>query len=525
MLMECTEIVYGPDRLQVRVKERELYDERVLETEEDGSFLSLIRLDPVSCSAYYSLDERISLHDFLVQSHLETRQACQFLHGLLDQVLKAMQSQPVLLSARTIFLSLRGDAFFFVRAPVHFRVWLKRQEELLHLYRELLDYFDPKASAVCGLLFLAANGRLETDALLQELETLFLSRNRLFGFCLKKDIPPYVRSKPLYPLRGDGMSGLKEKDDLVWTESEEEDTNTDPLNEEKTSFAACSPLFPRAEKAKPESFDGKLSPLDFSREESEGLPFDPFSDTSSKEKAHLLKLEPNPQGTDDSNPKKTEKRKKARKTRKDDPISHSVPESNTPFGGSVSLYGLEEPSALSVREEPLLTPYGSPHESPLTPRPLWPDSGAFNPSSQPDLSKREEQVSESAVQDQKPERSMTPKRNSSTSKSRKGAVPANPTVLLEELARPAFLDLEGKRLDLEGADIVVGRRADCPLVLIDPTISLTHARLTHTQGKWYIQDLKSTNGTWLNGKRVIRKMRLHDGMEIRLGSRTVIFHE
>ncbi|UNT92887.1 hypothetical protein [Allobaculum sp. Allo2] len=186
MLMECTEIVYGPNRLQVRVKERELYDERVMENEEDESFLSLIRLDPVSCSAYYSLEERISLHDFLVQSHLETRLACQFLHGLLEQVLKAMQSQPVLLSARTIFLSLRGDAFYFVRAPVHFRAWMKRQEELLHLYRELLDYFDPKASAVCGLLFLAANGRLETDALLQELETLFLSRNRLFGFCLKK---------------------------------------------------------------------------------------------------------------------------------------------------------------------------------------------------------------------------------------------------------------------------------------------------------------------------------------------------
>lgn len=72
MLMECTEIVYGPNRLQVRVKERELYDERVMENEEDESFLSLIRLDPVSCSAYYSTEERISLHDFLVQSHLET---------------------------------------------------------------------------------------------------------------------------------------------------------------------------------------------------------------------------------------------------------------------------------------------------------------------------------------------------------------------------------------------------------------------------------------------------------------------
>ena len=523
MLMECTEIVYGPDRLQVRVKERELYDERVLETEEDGSFLSLIRLDPVSCSAYYSLDERISLHDFLVQSHLETRQACQFLHGLLDQVLKAMQSQPVLLSARTIFLSLRGDAFFFVRAPVHFRVWLKRQEELLHLYRELLDYFDPKASAVCGLLFLAANGRLETDALLQEFETLFLSRNRLFGFRLRKDIPTYVRSKPLYPLRSEAMNGMEETGDSVWPASEEE--GTDSWIEEKTGSADCSPLFSLAEDEKSADFDGRLTPLDFSREECKGSAFDPFSETSSKEKAHLLELEPNPQGTGDSSPKKAGKRKKARRTRKADPISHSFPKRQMPFGEPVSLYELEEPSALSVREEPLLAPYGTPQENPIAPRALWPDSGAFNPSSQPDLSKREEQVSESAVQDQKPERSMTPKRNSSTSKSRKETVPVRPTVLLEELTSPTFLDLEGKRLDLDGADIIVGRRADCPLVLIDPTISLTHARLTHTQGKWYIQDLKSTNGTWLNGKRVIRKMRLHDGMEIRLGSRTVIFHE
>gem|GEM_PF-5775406 len=141
MLMECTEIVYGPNRLQVRVKERELYDERVMENEEDESFLSLIRLDPVSCSAYYSLEERISLHDFLVQSHLETRLACQFLHGLLEQVLKAMQSQPVLLLnqlAYAAFLILSTsdiqplEYFFLSHQTRFFCIKLPARNQILH---------------------------------------------------------------------------------------------------------------------------------------------------------------------------------------------------------------------------------------------------------------------------------------------------------------------------------------------------------------------------------------------------------
>lgn len=61
---------------------------------------------------------------------------------------------------------------------------------------------------------------------------------------------------------------------------------------------------------------------------------------------------------------------------------------------------------------------------------------------------------------------------------------------------------EGLELPLEGDQLSIGRSADSGLVIRDDYTSTHHARLMLWDGTWMIQDLDSTNGTVLNGKKV-----------------------
>jgi FHA domain len=73
-------------------------------------------------------------------------------------------------------------------------------------------------------------------------------------------------------------------------------------------------------------------------------------------------------------------------------------------------------------------------------------------------------------------------------------------------------------LDWSGSqeELIIGRHHSCDVVVDEPTVSRRHARLVFRDGGWVVQDLESTNGTVLNGRRVGR-CRLRPGDQLELG--------
>ncbi|MBI1900232.1 MAG: SpoIIE family protein phosphatase [Planctomycetia bacterium] len=72
---------------------------------------------------------------------------------------------------------------------------------------------------------------------------------------------------------------------------------------------------------------------------------------------------------------------------------------------------------------------------------------------------------------------------------------------------------------------VLGRHPDCDVVLEVGAISRQHAQLLIEQGGYFVQDLGSRNGTYLNGQRVEGKQKLADNDEIKICDLVFSFHE
>ena len=81
--------------------------------------------------------------------------------------------------------------------------------------------------------------------------------------------------------------------------------------------------------------------------------------------------------------------------------------------------------------------------------------------------------------------------------------------------------LAGTRITLDARPILIGRADDSTLVLDDDYASTRHARISQQGDEWYVEDLGSTNGTYLDRAKVTGPTRVPLGVPVRIG-KTVI---
>jgi pSer/pThr/pTyr-binding forkhead associated (FHA) protein len=77
--------------------------------------------------------------------------------------------------------------------------------------------------------------------------------------------------------------------------------------------------------------------------------------------------------------------------------------------------------------------------------------------------------------------------------------------------------LRGTTLPLGSSAVLIGRAPACTLVLDDDYSSSRHARLFAEDGQWYVEDLGSTNGTFLDDQKVTSPVAVRPGGRVRIG--------
>src|SRR5690348_1488636 len=93
----------------------------------------------------------------------------------------------------------------------------------------------------------------------------------------------------------------------------------------------------------------------------------------------------------------------------------------------------------------------------------------------------------------------------------------------------AEIELEGNgtrvRIPLTADRVTVGKATENDIAVDDSTVSHMHAVLERFPAGWCVNDIGSSNGTWLNGERVWSQQRLRDGDELRVGSTRLVFRD
>jgi pSer/pThr/pTyr-binding forkhead associated (FHA) protein len=80
---------------------------------------------------------------------------------------------------------------------------------------------------------------------------------------------------------------------------------------------------------------------------------------------------------------------------------------------------------------------------------------------------------------------------------------------------------EPRTFPVGAGPLTIGRAESCEVVLADTYASQFHARIYAQDGSWFVEDLGSTNGTYLNRVKVSHPSPLAAGDEIRIGKTTI----
>ncbi|GAC1650823.1 MAG: hypothetical protein NVS4B3_10230 [Gemmatimonadaceae bacterium] len=102
----------------------------------------------------------------------------------------------------------------------------------------------------------------------------------------------------------------------------------------------------------------------------------------------------------------------------------------------------------------------------------------------------------------------------------RGPAPA-PLASLEVTGGP----LGGMRFQIERPVCAIGRAEGSDVRLADETVSASHATLLFKRGTWFVVDLHSANGTFVDDSRIAGERTLPDGCTLRVGSVKMTFHQ
>ena len=75
----------------------------------------------------------------------------------------------------------------------------------------------------------------------------------------------------------------------------------------------------------------------------------------------------------------------------------------------------------------------------------------------------------------------------------------------------------GERAELDQAPILIGRGTDAAIRLDDDYVSTRHARIAASDDQWFVEDLGSTNGTYVGTARITQPTTLAPGTQVRIG--------
>ncbi|MCH7729601.1 MAG: FHA domain-containing protein, partial [Planctomycetes bacterium] len=83
----------------------------------------------------------------------------------------------------------------------------------------------------------------------------------------------------------------------------------------------------------------------------------------------------------------------------------------------------------------------------------------------------------------------------------------------------------GNIVEISTNETLIGRESFCALVISDHTISRQHTRVVRTSDGFYVEDMSSLNGTFINGQRIQKRTKVNDQDRIHVHETLIIFHE
>lgn len=90
---------------------------------------------------------------------------------------------------------------------------------------------------------------------------------------------------------------------------------------------------------------------------------------------------------------------------------------------------------------------------------------------------------------------------------------------------PYLIDPTGREHHLTGDSITIGRAVESDIVITSKRVSREHASVRRDGWRVVLEDLGSTNGTFLNGERLLSPTALHDEDRIKVGDVVLTFHD